>query len=71
MSRPKSLNISRSPNARALILVPKHLYIWGIGAIKIFLELVWGFGVIPIFHFFEILRNFSFLGLSRESFEIR
>ena len=27
-----------------------------------------GFGVIPIFHFFEVLRNFSFLGLSREPF---
>ena len=36
MSRHKSLNISRSPNARALILVPKHFYIWGIDAIKIF-----------------------------------
>ena len=71
MSRPKSLNISRSPNARALILVSKHFYIWGIDAIKIVSELVGGFGVIPIFHFFEILKNFSFLGLSREPFEIR
>ena len=66
MSRPQSLNISRSPNARALILVSKHLYIWDIDAIKIFSELVGGFGVIPIFHFFEILKNFSFFGLSRE-----
>ena len=68
LSRPKSLNISRSPNARALILVPKHFYIWGIDAIKIVSELVGGggggVGVIPIFHFFEILKNFSFLGLS-------
>ena len=66
MSRPKSLNISRSPNARAVILVPKHFYISGIDAVKIFSELVGGFGVIPIFHFFEILKNFSFFGLSRE-----
>ena len=43
MSRPKSLNISRYPNARALILVSEHFYIWGIDAIKIFLELVEGF----------------------------
>ena len=74
MSRPKSLNISRSPSARALILVSKHFYIWGIDAIKIVSELVGGgggVGVIPIFHFFEILKNFSFLGLSREPFEIR
>ena len=40
MSRPKSPNISRSPNAKALILVPKYFYIWGIDAIKIFSELV-------------------------------
>ena len=60
MSRPKSLNISRSPNARALILVSKHFYIWDIDAIKIFSELVGGFKVIPIFFFFEILKNFSF-----------
>ena len=72
MSRPKSLNISKSPNARALILVSKHFYIWGsIDANKIVSELVGGFGVIPIFHFFEILKNFSSLGLSREPFEIR
>ena len=71
MSRPKSLNISRSSNARAPILVSKHFYIWGIDAIKIVSELVGGFGVISIFHFFEILKNFSFLGLSREPFEIR
>ena len=71
MSRPKSLNISRSTNARALILVSKHFYIWGIDAIKIVSELVRGFWVIPIFHFFEILKNFSFLGLSRGPFEIR
>ena len=71
MSLPKSLNISRSRNARTLILVPKHFYIWGIDAIKISSELVGSFGVLPIFHFFEILKNFSFLGLSREPFEIR
>ena len=53
-----------------MILMLKHFYIWGIDAIKIFSELVGGFGVIPIFHFFEILKNFSFLGLSREPFEI-
>ena len=35
-----SLNVLRSPNARALILVPKHFYIWGIDAIKFFSELV-------------------------------
>ena len=39
MSHPKSLNISRSPNARALILLSKHLYIWGIDATKIVSEL--------------------------------
>ena len=60
MSRPKSLNISRSPHARALILVPKHFYIWGIEAIKIFSELVGGFKVITIFHFFEILKKITF-----------
>ena len=71
MSRPKSLNISRSPNARALILVSKHFYIWGVDDIKIFSELVKGFYSYPHFHFFEILKNFIFLGLSREPFEIR
>ena len=70
MWRPKLLNISRSPNARALILVPKHFYIWGIDAIKIFSELVRGFAVILIFHVFETLKNFGFLGLSREPYEI-
>ena len=40
---PKSLNITRSQNARALILVPKYFYIWGIDAITIFTELVGGF----------------------------
>ena len=72
MSRPKSLNISRPPNARALILVPKYFYIWGIDAFKNFFRI--GQGVLklsPIFHFFEILRNFSFLGLFRKPFEIR
>ena len=59
MSRSKSVNISGSPNARALISI------WGIDAIKVFSELVWGFELIPIFHFFESLKNFSFLGLSR------
>ena len=43
MSWTKSLNISRSPNDRAFILVPKHFYIWGIDAIKIVSELVGGF----------------------------
>ena len=67
MSRPKSLNTSRFPNARALILLSKHFYIWGIDATKIVSELGGGGGVeiIPIFHFFEIL------GLSREPYEIR
>ena len=57
MWRPKSLNI-----LRALILVPKHFYIWGIDAIKGVSELVGGggVGVIPIFYFFEVLKNFSF-----------
>ena len=40
MSRLKSLNIWRSPNARALILVPKYFYIWGIDAINFFSKLV-------------------------------
>ena len=70
MSRPKSLHISRSPNAGTPILVPKHFYIWGIDAIKNFQNWSEGFGVIPIFPFFEILKNFSFFGLSREPFEI-
>ena len=39
--------------------------------LKLFQNWSGGFGVIPIFHFFEILKNFSFLGLSREPFEIR
>ena len=39
--------------------------------LKLFQNWSGGFGVIPIFHFFEILKNFSFLGLSRETFEIR
>ena len=47
MSCLKSLNISRSPNAK-IFLYMGH---WS-----------GGFGVIPIFHFFEILKNFSFLG---------
>ena len=52
MSRPKSLNISRSPNARALILVSKHFYIWVIDAIKIVSELVGGFWSYPHFSLF-------------------
>ena len=52
MSRPKSLKTTRSPNAKALILVPKHFYIWGINAIKIFLELAEGFCSYPHFSFF-------------------
>ena len=44
---------------------------WGIDAIKIFSELVGGFVVIPMLHFFEIFKHFSFLGLSRGPFEIR
>ena len=72
MSRPKSIIMSRSQNARALILVPKYFYVWGTDDIKFFSELVKkGFRVIPIFHFFEIVKNFSFLGSSREPFEIR
>ena len=55
MSRPKSLNISRPPNARALILVPKHFYIWDIDAIKIVSKLVGGFWSYPHFSLFEIL----------------
>ena len=39
--------------------------------LKLFQNWSGGFKVIPIFHFFEILKNFSFLGLSREPFEIR
>ena len=69
MSRPKSLNMSRSQNARALILVPKYFYIWGIDAIKIFSELVKGFWSFPHFSLFEIVKNVIFLGLSREPFE--
>ena len=37
-------------------MVSKHFYIWGIDAIKIVSEFLGGFGVIPIFHFFEILK---------------
>ena len=68
MSHAKSLNISRSPNARALVLVPKHFY-GALMLLKLFQNWSGGFGVIPIFHFFEILKNFSFLGLSREPFD--
>ena len=73
MSRPKSLNISRSPNARALILVSKHFYIWGIDAIKIFSELVGRFWSHPHFSRFWNFEKFQFFGiiLSREPFEIR
>ena len=39
--------------------------------LKFFQNCSKGFRVIPVFHFFEILRNFSFLKLSREPFEIR
>ena len=49
-SRPKSLNISRYPNARALILVPKLIY--EAYAIKIFSELVGGFWSYPHFSLF-------------------
>ena len=56
MSRPKSLNISRSPNARALILVSKHFYIWGIDAFKIVSELVGGFAK-KIYTVFLYLRS--------------
>ena len=47
-----ALNHLRSSNARALILVPKHLYIWGIDAIKIVSELVGGFWSYPHFSLF-------------------
>ena len=57
MSRPKSQNISRSPNARTLILEPKHFYTWGIDAIKIFLELVEGFWSFEKFQFFGIISR--------------
>ena len=60
MSRPKSLNISRSPNAGALILVPKYFYIWGINAIKIFLELAEGFWSYFHFSFFWNFEKFQF-----------
>ena len=52
MLRPKSLNISRSPNARALIFVSKYFYIWGIDAITFFSELVGGFWSYPYFSLF-------------------
>ena len=64
MSRPKSLNISRSPHARALILVRKHFYIWGIDAIKIFLELIGVFCIYPPFFTFLKFWKISVL-LSR------
>ena len=38
--------------------------------LKLFQNWSGGVIVIPICHFFEILKNFSFLGLSREPFEI-
>ena len=63
MSRHKSLNISRSPNARALILVSKHFYIWGIDAIKIFSELVGGFWSYPHFSLFWNFEKFQFFGI--------
>ena len=56
MLRPKSLNISRSPYTRALILVPKHFCIWGINAIKIFSELVGGGGGLKLSQFFTFLK---------------
>ena len=34
--------------------------------LKLFQNWSGGFGVVPIFHFFEILKNFSIFGLSRE-----
>ena len=39
--------------------------------LKLFQNWSGGFKVIPIFFFFEILKNFSFFRLSREPFEIR
>ena len=42
-------NPQKSPNARTLMLVPKHFYIWGIDAIKIFSELVKEFRSYPHF----------------------
>ena len=38
---------------------------------KLFQNWSGGFGDITIFHFLEVLKNFSYLGLSREPFEIR
>ena len=63
MSRHKLLNISRSPNARALILVPKHFYIWGIDAIKIVSELVGVFWSYPHFSLFWNFAKFHFFGI--------
>ena len=56
----KSLNISRSPNARTLILVSKHFYIWGIDTTKIFSELVRGFYSYPHFSLFWNFEKFQF-----------
>ena len=49
---------------------PKSLNISDFGTKTFFQNWSGGFGVIPNFHFFEVLKNFSFLGLSREPFEI-
>ena len=63
MSRPKSLNMSRSQNARALFLVPKYFYIWGIDAFKIFLELIGGFLTYPHFSLFGNFEKLQFFGI--------
>ena len=59
MSRPKSLNTSRFPNARALILLSKHFYIWGIDATKIVSEL--GGGGLKLSPFFTFLKFWDYL----------
>ena len=54
VSRPKSLNISKSPNVRALILVAKHFYINGaLMLLKLFQN--W-WGVLELSPFFTFLK---------------
>ena len=64
--------ISRDPQMLEPWFWCQNISIYGaLMLLKLFQNWSGGFGVIPIFHFFEILKNFSFLGLSREPFEIR
>ena len=64
--------ISRDPQMLERRFWCQNISIYGaLMLLKLFQNWSGGFGVIPIFHFFEILKNFSFLGLSREPFEIR